>query len=56
MCKFAQNDGAAQTNPTPTPRGARGLLSRSAGAVLSSRANLKTLHMRAIKRLVAVRT
>ena len=40
-------------NPNPTLRGARGLLSRSAGAVLSLRAIiLKTLHVRAIKRLV----
>ena len=30
------------------PLGARGLLSRSAGAVFSLRANLKTLHVRAI--------
>ena len=59
---------AAQTNPTPDPtltltltvtltlalilRGALGLLSRSAGAVLSLRAILKPLHVRAIKRLV----
>ena len=39
-------------NPNPTLWGARGLLSRSAGAVLSLRAILKTLHVRAIKRLV----
>ena len=67
MCRSAQNDGcAAQTNPTPDPTlsltltptltptlwGARGLLSRSVGAVLSLRAILKTLHVRAIKRLV----
>ena len=61
MCRSAQNDGcAAQTNPTPdlTPTltltllGGRGLFSRSAGAVLSLRASLKTLHVRAIKHLV----
>ena len=39
-------------NPNPTLWGARGLLSRSAGAVLSSRASLKTLHVCAIERLV----
>ena len=39
-------------NPNPTLWGARGLLSRSAGAVLSLRANLKTLHVWAIRRLV----
>ena len=39
-------------NPNPTLWGALGLLSRSAGAVLSLRAILKTLHARAIKRLV----
>ena len=39
-------------NPNPTLWGARGLFSRSAGAVLSLRANLKTLHVRANKRLV----
>ena len=43
------------TQPNPTLWGARGLLSRSAGAVLSLRANLKTLHVRAIKRLVQLR-
>ena len=37
---------------TPTLWGALGLPSRSAGAVLSLRAVLKTLHVRAIKRLV----
>ena len=62
MSRSAQNDGyAAQTNPTPDPTrtltltqpfGALGLPSRSAGAVLSLRAILKTLHVRAIKRLV----
>ena len=59
MCRSAQNAGcAAQTNPTPdltltptlnpTLREARGVLSRSAGAVsiLSLRANLKTLRVR----------
>ena len=39
-------------NPNPTLWGTRGLLSRSAGEVLSLRANLNTLHVRAIKRLV----
>ena len=39
-------------NPNPTLWGGRGLLSRSAGAVLSLRANVKTLHVRAIKSLV----
>ena len=39
-------------NPNPTLWGTRGLLSRSAAAALSLRANLKTLHVRAIKRLV----
>ena len=40
-------------NPNPTLWGGRGLLSRSAGAVvLRLRADLKTLHVRAIKRLV----
>ena len=39
-------------NPNPTFWGALGLLSRSAGAVLSLRAILKTLHVRAIKCLV----
>ena len=67
MCRSAQYDGCpAQTNPTPdltltlsltlTPTPtlwrARGLLSRSAGTVLSLRSNLKTLHVRAFKRLV----
>ena len=66
VCWSAQDDGCgAQTNPTPDltltlsltlpltpPSGALGLLSRSAGAVLSLRAYLKTLHVRAIKRLV----
>ena len=41
-------------NPNPTLWGGGGLLSRSAGAVLSLRANLKTLHVRAIKRLVVL--
>ena len=59
MSRFAQNDGyAAQTNQTPDPTltltptlalwGARCLLSRSAGAVLSLRAIIKTLHVRAM--------
>ena len=59
-----KNDGcAAQTNPTPdlaltltltvTPT-LTPTLSRSAGAVFSLRSNLKTLHVRAIKRLVHV--
>ena len=39
-------------NPNPTLWGALGLLSRSAGGVLSLRAILNTLHIRAIKRLV----
>eukprot|EP00904_Undaria_pinnatifida_P004167 jgi/Undpi1/13751/HiC_scaffold_9.g03404.m1 len=61
MYRSAQNDGcAAQTNhrpdpnpnPNPTLWGAEGMLSRSAGAVLRLRANPKTLHVRAIKRLV----
>ena len=39
-------------NPTPTRWGALGLLSRSAASVLSIRAILKTLHVRAIIRLV----
>ena len=43
-------------NPNPTLWGALGLLSRSAGAVLSLRALLKTLHVRAIKRLVGIMT
>ena len=43
-------------NPNPTLWGGRGLLSRSAGAVLSLRANLKTLHVRTIKRLVVFHT
>ena len=38
--------------PTQTLWGVRGLLSRSTGAVLSLRANLKILHVRAIERLV----
>ena len=57
MSRPAQNDGyAAQTNQTPDPTltltltptlwGALGLLSRSAGAVLSLRAILKILHVR----------
>ena len=58
VCRSPQNEGCAvQTNPTPdltlsltltlTPTlwGALGLLSRSAGAVLSLRADLKTLHV-----------
>ena len=42
-------------NPNPNPKlfwGALGLFSRPAGAVLSLRAILKTLHVRAIIRLV----
>ena len=64
MCRAAPKDGcAAQTNPTLNMTltqtqtqpfwGTRGLLARSAGAVLSLRANLKTLHVSAIKRLLS---
>ena len=56
-----QPDPRPDPNPNPNPNpnsnptlwGALGLLSRSAGAVLSLRAILKTLHVRAIKRLAA---
>ena len=45
-------DPSPNPNPNPTLWGARGLLSRLGWAVLSLRANLKTLHVRAIERLV----
>ena len=49
-----QPDPRPDPIPDPEPNatfwGARGLLSRSAGAALSLRANLKTLHVRAYKR------
>ena len=55
-----QPDPRYDPNPNPNPNpplwGALGLLSRSAGAVLSLRAILKTLHVRAIIRLVHVGT
>ena len=59
-----QPDPRTDPNPTPNPNptlwGARGLRpaleSRSTGAVLRSRANLKTLHVRAIKSLVCAPT
>ena len=41
-------------NPNPTLWGALGLLSRSAGAVVSLRAILKTLHVRAVIRVVII--
>ena len=47
-------DPRPNPNANPNPWGARGQLSRSAGAVLSLRANLKTLHVRAVKRLVSI--
>ena len=53
-----QPDPRPDPNPNPNPKpnptrwGARGLLSSSAGAVLRLRANLQTLHVRAIKRLM----
>ena len=49
-----QPDPRPDPNPDPNPTlwGAGGLLSRSAGAVLSLRASPKTLHVRAIERLV----
>ena len=47
-----QPDPNPNPYPNPTLCGALGLLSRSAGAVLSLRAILKTLHVRAIMRLV----
>ena len=66
MCMSAQSGGLrCPDNPAPDLTltltltqthpfwGARGLLSRSAGAVLSLRAHLKTLHVRANKRLVS---
>ena len=47
-----RHDPNPNPNPNPTLWGALGLLSRSAGAVLSLRAILKTLHVRTIIRLV----
>ena len=51
-----QPDPRPDPNPNPNPNpnlwGALGLLSRSAGAVLSLRAILKTLHVCTMKRLV----